>query len=556
MKLIILAIIVSFTSCEKDDVKPEIESPLLKQENIFKTISFKELSNNKNILKEINAFKNNRLSSEFLGRTINDSITGLEIDTDFVSYLESVDGQYHSYTFNVTNTPKGVGLENVFFSLQSDGSYKKFIAYYDLTEIEINDLQKGKFVDIENKLQIFELPEHSFSNLELRLFYDDSSNCWMNTRWISGDNCNEQGNHSYEDVSEGLVICTADIGPTQGYSESYVVTCNQTGSGFNDGITTNSPDGTQQTGAGGVVTTNNDTTVATSSQSWEDVEDCLQFRTDFTPEMLTYLQTYRDIAAQMDAYIEQDGCVQNVQQFGINALNALMTGGEVDFDENIIYSVDGECHKSILKKLVEVYSPFTAMIKNVFGESETINVKFWNGDNNGNPASTNPIYSGNTNDYTINIKFDTDYLNTATDLSVVAVTLHELSHAYFISQYLEGNLNSSSSNYVDLNNAFIAFYENSTQDTFDTFDNEIHNAMNDFIQKMANAIYNYAQSNDIPNVTQDYCISLAWGTMHSTTLFSEMLTTEEQMNAQNIVITEQNNNEYDPSYPIKGTPCD
>lgn len=52
--------------------------------------------------------------------------------------------------------------------------------------------------------------------------------------------------------------------------------------------------------------------------------------------------------------------------------------------------------------------------------------------------------------------------------------------------------------------AFLNFYKDRDEMTFNELDDEMHNAMSNYIQKMANSIYNYAQSNNIPNVLVDY----------------------------------------------------
>ncbi|TXE13981.1 hypothetical protein ES692_17760 [Psychroserpens burtonensis] len=130
--------------------------------------------------------------------------------------------------------------------------------------------------------------------------------------------------------------------------------------------------------------------------------------------------------------------------------------------------------------------------------------------------------------------------------------MHELVHAYLLNLYLKDELVSTSSDYEDLLNAFITFYDNMVQDTFNTLDNEWHNAMNDFVDKIGETIYAYAQENNIENVDLEYCKNLAWGTMHG----NEILSESEQDNAENIIITEQNNTEYAPSYLVKGTPCE
>jgi hypothetical protein len=232
---------------------------------------------------------------------------------------------------------------------------------------------------------------------------------------------------------------------------------------------------------------------------------------------------------------------------------------EVDFFYKIIYTINKPCQKEIVKSVMSISTPLTNLINNTFGVSENVNVKFWNGDISAYDPSanayTNPFYTGSSDDFIINIGLSNDFLDTGTDLSIVAVVLHELIHAYFISLYLQGLLDSNEMDYNSLLNSFISFYENATQDTFETWDNELHNAMNNFMSQIAQTIYQYAQENEM-DVSLDYCVSLAWGTMLNTNLIEEMLTENQIAEANNIMLTEQTNTEYHESYPVKGTPCE
>lgn len=236
-------------------------------------------------------------------------------------------------------------------------------------------------------------------------------------------------------------------------------------------------------------------------------------------------------------------------EFINEAVDALINNGEVDFDDEIIYAINKPCQNEIIKDVMNVSSPFTNLINQTFNVNDKANVKFNNGSIPGGNAYTNPFFYGNSDNFTISIRFDDTFLESSTNLGIAAVTLHELVHAYFIKLYLKGELTATSQNYNDLLNAFIAFYDNQVQDTFDTLDNELHNAMKDFIDKMGNSLYNYAINNNI-DVTPDYCINLAWGTMTGTELFENALTPQQQLTCNNIYAYEQ-----DSLPQASGTPC-
>lgn len=222
----------------------------------------------------------------------------------------------------------------------------------------------------------------------------------------------------------------------------------------------------------------------------------------------------------------------------------------VDYTNKIINNIQKPCQKEIIKNITTISSPFTNLINQTFNSSEKVNVKFYNGNNPGGaPAFTSPILEGTPDNFIVKIRFDNTYLENATDLSIIAITLHELVHAYLIALYIKGELVATNTEYDTLQTAFMNFYNNMVEDTFDQADNEIHNAMKDFISQMGNSIYNYASSKNI-SVTPEYCENLAWGTMTGTILFQEALTPNQQTICNNIAAYEQDN-----LPQAKGTSC-
>ncbi len=219
-------------------------------------------------------------------------------------------------------------------------------------------------------------------------------------------------------------------------------------------------------------------------------------------------------------------------------INNSTNGVDVDFSKNIIYGINKPCQKDIIKNLMNSTSPFINNINQIFLTSDKVNIKFSNGSIPSANAATFPPYQSAK--HTIEIRFDNGYLDSATNLSIATTTLHELVHAYLINLYLNGQLNSLGSDYNSLLNAFIAFYDKQVDDTYNTLDNELHNAMKDFISKMANALYNYSQSQNI-SVTPDYCHQLAWGSMYGTNLFQTVLTQQQQIDYGNTAAIEQDN---------------
>lgn len=101
------------------------------------------------------------------GRKGADSQNMLVLDTDHAKYIAY--GDSHSYTFAVTNSPKGQGLENVSFFFQKDGGYRIFLVHYDLTEKEIDALSSQDVIENDslNSQKVIHIEPEDIDAVEL-----------------------------------------------------------------------------------------------------------------------------------------------------------------------------------------------------------------------------------------------------------------------------------------------------------------------------------------------------------------------------------------------------
>lgn len=260
------------------------------------------------------------------------------------------------------------------------------------------------------------------------------------------------------------------------------------------------------------------------------------------------------ILYQMRAYLDQNNKSPEAKDFIKEAISAGIEGGEVDFEDRIIYNLsDRPCQDAIIKSVVGVSSNFTNAINSTFNTNDRLNLKFTSLDiSSGDPARTAPFPQGSQASYSINIQFDNNYLDKATNVSIASNALHEMVHAYLINLYITSQMSAQSDNYNDLLNAFIAYYDNQVQDTATTLDNEIHNAMKDFINKLAQSLNQYCIDNNIPNTDLAFCEKMIWSTMYGTDLFNQVLTPQQQIEYGNTDAIEQDNNQ---NYSPKGTAC-
>lgn len=457
------------------------------------------------------------------------------------------------------------------------GGFSPFLTRYDISEGEKNQIYEGLGIpDLATKTSMQPLDGVDFGGV---IMPKSDDGCWhLTVSWCGEDNHEggeENGHHC--PAHQEIVISFGCGGGSEGGGNSgsgpgtYPGTStpgNNTGGGGSTAPGTGNPnngnplDQNQNPGGGPNPGTGGGKKPIITGPVYIPPATNTLFTFEFylSPAQKTWLTQHSVQQGLVYGFVGANHYNQSSLDFAYPAIDALMEGGEVDFAKRIIYTINKPCQKEVVKDMMAVSSSLTNLIKDTFNTSDNVNLKFWNGDisaqaPNAN-AYVNPTFTGTPDNFIIKIGFDNDFLNNGTNLAIVAVTLHEVVHAYFYSLYIQNKLVATNSNYNTLQNAFIAYYANASPQTYNPLDNELHNVMNNFMGKIANAIYNYAQSNHITGLTPAYCLSLAWGTMEGTDLFNQMLNPDQRAEANHTFMTEQNNTQYDTAFPIKGTPCE
>ncbi|WP_028873031.1 hypothetical protein [Psychroserpens burtonensis] len=135
----------------------------------------------------------------------------------------------------------------------------------------------------------------------------------------------------------------------------------------------------------------------------DDIEECLgtEYDSAWFDDNSNYYNTI-----DIHAYLNEN-CTNESKNFVDPAKDALDEGGEVDFDMEIIYTINKPCQKEIVKNIMNLTSDLTDIINDTFDTSDKANVKFWNGDiATGDPAQTSTSYEGDPENFIIKIKFD------------------------------------------------------------------------------------------------------------------------------------------------------
>lgn len=118
-----------------------------------------------------------------------ENILHYEIETEYALYMESRDGQYHSYTHYVMNTPERGGLENIVFSSNGE-RYTTYLVHYDMTEEQISRKALGENVDINGIEVTYYTFNENTAALEVAdngcLFYVDETACCSGGNYANG----------------------------------------------------------------------------------------------------------------------------------------------------------------------------------------------------------------------------------------------------------------------------------------------------------------------------------------------------------------------------------
>ncbi len=153
LKLIplLFLVLLFINSCQKQDDN-EIKQTSERRYHLTrvspKDFEANSILNNKiaDISKSINMKKNNTYARyeniEFY------------LNLNEATYIESLDGSYHSYTFAIYNENYSFDINNIVLSLNSDGTYEADLVTYSLTEDERYLIDSGIEIELIDKMSI------------------------------------------------------------------------------------------------------------------------------------------------------------------------------------------------------------------------------------------------------------------------------------------------------------------------------------------------------------------------------------------------------------------
>jgi len=208
----------------------------------------------------------------------------------------------------------------------------------------------------------------------------------------------------------------------------------------------------------------------------------------------------------------------NASVFASKAIDAKCSSGEVDYVENIIIDLDNRpCHLDVVYDAYGICSPLTQMFQNIFennpntidtGYGIIYNVTSPTNNNGGTLPTSRPMRSFDGYMCNIIIRFNENYIDTATDLSIARTTIHETLHAVLIYMLETGAINMANPDpdYVDL----VQEYINLLQELPANINLSQHELMAGLVDDIATSLSQYGNDNGY-NLPFSYYRKMAWG---------------------------------------------
>lgn len=460
----------------------------------------------------------------------------LYIDVDEAIYLESIDGNYHSYTFPILRAEDSDLTENLLLSLNIENSYDAYIISYNLSQSEKELLLNNEFVDLEDKTTIEAIENFdpdTVLNKTLYVYADTVSGevtCWEMSQGTS------QG--TGDDIVEFTATdCPWDVGAGGGdgspptfdysippsyinlpdyYSGSDITYLSGSNYGGNDG----NDNGNGPTSSPFILTPEQEylkkfkLNLSSSYFNW--INDLANEEKSLA--LHTYLLNYYsfDIAYEDNLELQQAEAFVNI------AIETWLQGGSVDIDDQIVikpeFEEDYPCHSKIVMDAINVCSDFNIEFLNAFESNQNYYVNY----NHDTPSNTNGLPSTslantvadlNCTDpiCNIDITFNNQYFDSMTNIALATATIHENMHAmlYFLWHSQQIDTLSDNPSYAELSQAYCNHLAENSGLTNYELELLIHQYMVEHVSSLAQTLKNYAQSIGL-TLSDEYCVKLMW----------------------------------------------
>ena len=271
-----LGLFLVFNSCQVEEDSIQNSSLNNKLPYLTSKVNYKKIEKNSLLLNKLNnidAVNNNNIGTAS-SKIIFVPQYDFYIDTDESNYIESINGDYHSYTFPIVYTTEqdSTSIKNLVLSFNvNKNDYDANIIAYSVNQIEKLKIKNNEFVDLTGKSSMVTLSDFNTGEIinSLMIVLDlanASVSCWDNISGTSSSTGCDRQVIGYTQVpcdfsvnGEGGSSNTNNSGSNFPHNNSGN-NSNNTGNngGYNNGSSTNTP---HSGGSGSVI---NNTPVVTS----------------------------------------------------------------------------------------------------------------------------------------------------------------------------------------------------------------------------------------------------------------------------------------------------
>jgi len=544
--VLLLGISLALVNCQKDDNTDLIEEvSSAKARFSISKVGASEIIKNQQLvgkLEKIELEKKKKKQISSSNKEVYSSEYDFTIITDYASYIESLDGTYHSYTFPILRGFETVYTENILFSLQEDGTYETSIVTYNVTSDEKELLTQRIPVNLEGKVSFTGIDSDNllidiFSKVGCTYTIEEYCNCNVHPDENGFSSCHSS---CYEIIiSETCPVDTSGgagpgpTDPTDPTDPTNTDTTTPSGSGFTPPTSTftpceNCPEfiDEEEECASALQLSN----IATIPGMTVEIMNCLALEENCNNAFL--LANYKA------------GSTYHAG-FALAAAEAFCADDDVDFVEQIIITIPDPCQKKIVKEALNIAHPLVQNIKNLFNSddkykliiiSESLDATPGINPLAFNPAKTSPLPDCDTDgNCIITIKLDSDMLAQSTDYFITANVLHEMVHAALVYFYSTGELQMTGTFDPFTAMLFDAMAEHEALESGLVYSdgsnlNDIHHLyMTNSANNLQNALQEYIESIDPALPISDYK-DLTWGgSLSTTSSYTEIYDTDEKV---------------------------
>ncbi len=441
--ILLFGISVAITSCQKDDELLVIEEESTTQEvpQLKATVAdFKtQLKGNTNAKNKLNKFR----SSNTLSRTLYSDTYNFSIDTTSVQKIETQ--SYSSFTFVVEREQINLELvENYVLTQFNDDRYTQYLISYPIVNGE-PDISTGSLEVINDDSLLYnriQTPCEGLMEYQAPVCIDY--------------NCGDAGDHSPgEACTSGEYVAYRKC--TEG---GWVNTGCSTGGGSTDSGTGDPADSNN----GGNTNTGGDTTPPDDEEvvvvvvplvpAWQQIVNCINGTTLggitdtslLSTDMIAWLSTNTSKKVnQLNAYLKENLCNQDAQEFGILAAEGIKNGSDIDYVDKIVIDptfINNQKAKCVYDKLKNFSSNYFSNILSDFDNNKLCKLTFkvtnipQTSPTETFKAKTLPRFNV-TGLRTFDIILDQQFVNDASLIEIAFTLIHELIHAEIMERCMQ-----------------------------------------------------------------------------------------------------------------------